>query len=437
MTPQLAPCPEDPRYWAIDSQPTLLLGGSVEDNLFQIPNLEEHLDRLVACGGNYIRCTLSSRDPGDVWFAAQDTDGQYDLDRLEGPYWEKLADLFRLCEERRIVAQVEIFDRFDYAREPWLDNPFNPANNRNYTETETGLAPTYPEHPGQKQNPFFRTVPALENNECLLRYQEAFVRRLLELSLPRSLVLYCISNETNEDPAWGAYWALFLRQRATEAGQTIYLTEMWDAWDLTADEHRATLDHPELYDYLDASQNNQQQHFTHWQNLQRYREIAASARPLCPINTVKIYGANEGRFGTDRDAVERFWRNLLGGVAATRFHRPPAGLGLSEIAQPHLRSVRLLEEAGFVFPSGEVEPPIPGSSRNEVYARRDRDDRILLFFPDGGHVTLRINTPAQYMLHWLRPDQALWEGSPQPIALPERVATPERSGYWVALLSPA
>ena len=34
----------NPQYWQYKSEPVLLLGGSVEDNLFQIPNIEEHLD---------------------------------------------------------------------------------------------------------------------------------------------------------------------------------------------------------------------------------------------------------------------------------------------------------------------------------------------------------------------------------------------------------
>ncbi len=51
-----------PPYWQFRGEPVLLLGGSVEDNLFQIPNLEEHLDLLAAAGGNYVRNTMSSRD---------------------------------------------------------------------------------------------------------------------------------------------------------------------------------------------------------------------------------------------------------------------------------------------------------------------------------------------------------------------------------------
>ena len=31
---------ENPYYWAYDGEPILLLGGSSEDNLFQVPNVE-------------------------------------------------------------------------------------------------------------------------------------------------------------------------------------------------------------------------------------------------------------------------------------------------------------------------------------------------------------------------------------------------------------
>ena len=33
------------------------------------------------------------------------------------------------CNAGEIVVQIELWDRFDFAREPWQDNPFNPKNN--------------------------------------------------------------------------------------------------------------------------------------------------------------------------------------------------------------------------------------------------------------------------------------------------------------------
>jgi hypothetical protein len=54
-------------YWSYEGDDVLLLGGSVQDNLFQIPELTGHLDLLVSAGGNYVRNTMSSRDSGNVW----------------------------------------------------------------------------------------------------------------------------------------------------------------------------------------------------------------------------------------------------------------------------------------------------------------------------------------------------------------------------------
>src|SRR5210317_1583929 len=60
-TSRIEPWPENPKYWQLDGGPVLLLGGTKDDNLFQIPDLEEHLDLLASLGGNYIRNTMSDR----------------------------------------------------------------------------------------------------------------------------------------------------------------------------------------------------------------------------------------------------------------------------------------------------------------------------------------------------------------------------------------
>jgi hypothetical protein len=57
----------NPAYWQYDGKPVLLMGGSKDDNLFQIPDIKEHLDLLKSVGGNYVRNTMSSRDQGNVW----------------------------------------------------------------------------------------------------------------------------------------------------------------------------------------------------------------------------------------------------------------------------------------------------------------------------------------------------------------------------------
>ena len=45
---------------------------------------------------------------------------------------------------------------------------------------------------------------------------------------------------------------------------------------------------------------------------QKYR---AELSPIRPINNVKIYGADTGKYGKTQDGLARFWRNIFGGFA--------------------------------------------------------------------------------------------------------------------------
>ena len=163
---RIRPYEQNPFYWQYKGQPILLLGGSVEDNLFQIAGLEEHLDLLASVGGNYVRCTMSSRDEGDVWPFSQDPGtGLYDLDRPGEAYWARFERFMELTAARDIIVQFEMWDRFDFAREPWERNPYNPKNNSNYTAQESGLKTEIHTHPGRRENAFFCSVPSTTHPE--------------------------------------------------------------------------------------------------------------------------------------------------------------------------------------------------------------------------------------------------------------------------------
>ena len=58
---RIKPWAKNPRYWQYKGQPVLLLGGSKDDSLFQIPDLKKHLDLIASVGANYVRNTMSSR----------------------------------------------------------------------------------------------------------------------------------------------------------------------------------------------------------------------------------------------------------------------------------------------------------------------------------------------------------------------------------------
>lgn len=427
---------ENPRYWALDGVTQPLIGGSVEDNLFQIPNLREHLDLLKASGGNYIRCTMSSRDKGDVWpFFPDPKTGKYDLNRWNPEYWRRFGELLRLTAERGIVVQIELWDRFDLSQDPWQQNPFNPRNNTLLTEDNSRLKTVYQGHPSRGEQPFFRSVPTLDNNTLLLKYQRAFVDKLLEESLPYTHVLYCMDNETSEAPDWGAYWSAFIRERAAKRKREVHTTEMWNPWDLNHPMHLHTFDHPELYSLVDVSQNNHQKGQRHWDNLQSARR-RLTARPR-PMNVVKIYGADTGPYGTDRDGEERFWRGMLGGLATSRFHRPPAGLGLSPKAQAHLKSMRMLLSE-IHLPEGEPRLDILGNRHaNEAYLHAAPGKHYAVYFTDGGEVRLEMLTErGRWRLRWLDILNSRWADERMVEAGTVLLAAPA-AGHWAAVLTPA
>lgn len=434
---RIQPYDEAPFYWQYKGEPALLLGGSMEDNLFQIPDLAAHLDLLKSVGGNYVRCTLSSRDAGDVWPFQRDASSElYDLSRPGVAYWQRFARFLELAAEREIVAQIEVWDRFDYARAPWQENPFNPKNNVNYTAEESGLQEEIESHPGRCENDFFHTVPALQDNQLVRQFQEAHVDQLLAHTLHYGNVLYCMDNETNDSPEWGWYWARYIQERAEQAGVQVHLTEMWDAWDLSDVQHTHTIDHPELYTFVDFSQNNHQEGERHYRNFQEQRQRIARSGHVRPINTVKTYGANSGRHGTSRNGQESFWRHVLGGVAAARFHRPPSGHGLDRIAQANIHSARMLTDRIDVFTCHPANELLVNRSRNEAFCLANPSVEYALYFCDGGDLYLQCDTDTT--VEWLHVHSGQWH---KPVFVPSvdglaHLVTPAYSGYWAALVKP-
>lgn len=410
----LKPWSENPWYWSFHDKPILLLGGSDDDNLFQWPEdrLIPQLERIVDAGGNVIRNTMSDRKDGgfEVYPFRQLENGKYDLNQWNPEYWIRFERLLSETAKRGIIVQIEVWDRFDYtdnrAHDPqrWENHPFNPGKNINYTYAETGLEKRYPEHPGRNKQAFFFSTPKQRNIQPLLRYQERFVHKLLDHSLKYDHVLYCMDNETKAEPEWGEHWARLIRDRATEIGKSVMLTEMWDDWDLSAERHRQTFDHPELYGYVDVSQNNHNNGQKHWDNFLHVRDYL-SALPR-PMNTTKTYGADGNKFKhTDQDAIERFWRHLLAGAASIRFHRPDSGLGINDKAVACIKAARLLETR---IPLWELQPAnslLEDREENEAYlAATASREAFALFFPASKEkraVSLEIEGGRSWTIDWI------------------------------------
>ncbi len=432
---RIRPYTANPRYWQFKGQPVLLLGGSKDDNLFQIPDLKEHLDALKAAGGNYIRNTMSDRkDFGfEVYPFKQLSDGKYDLEQWNEEYWRRFQNLLRWTAERDIIVQIEVWDRFDYSTKNWPPHPYNPKNNINYTAGQSGLAAEYPDHPGQNKQPFFFTTPQQRNNAVLLKYQQRFVDKMLSCSLQYDNVLYCMDNETAADETWGAYWAERIQQRAHEAGKQVCVTEMWDDWDLKAQRHKRTFDHPERYDFCDVSQNNQKKGQEHWDNFQWVRRYIA--RQPRPLNTVKTYGADTGRFGNNRDGLERFWRHVIGGAASARFHRPDSGLGLSAPASAAIRAARKLES---LIKLWDVEPAnhlLSERENNEAYLAAKPGQAYALYFTDGGAVGLDLKAATgPFDVRWIDIGTGEWGKREQVNGGGMATFTAPAKGHWVTAI---
>jgi len=390
-------------YWQYKGEPVMLLGASNDDNLFQWPVdiLIPHLDSMKAIGANYVRNTMSDRpDRGfELYPYKKLKNGKYDLNRWNDAYWNRFDFFLKETAKRDIIVQIEVWDRFDYSRENWLPHPYNPKNNVNYSFKETRLDSVYPNHPGANDQPFFFTTPHQQNNTVLLNFQNRFVEKMLSYSLAYDHVLYCIDNETSGEEEWTVYWAAFILRKAKEKGKKVCVTEMWDDWNLKAESHKRTFDHPELFAYCDVSQNNHQIGKVHWDNFQWVRHyLAPHPRPL---NTVKTYGADGGRHGSTKDGLERWWRHIIGGSASARFHRPPSGLGLSTFS---INSIKIAREIEKIVPFWELKPDLAaleGFDENEAYLASKTGEYYVVFFSNGGEVKLNLNAYLDFFkLKW-------------------------------------
>jgi len=431
----IQPSTKYPQYWMYNGEEILLLGGSREDNLFQIPDLEEHLDLLKSVGGNYVRNTMSSRDSGNVWPFMQLEDGHYDLNQWNQEYWDRFEKFLRLTDERNIIVQIEIWATFDFYRENWDINPYNPANNINYDERVSKLPVKVETHPVYTENNFFRSVPSQMAIATVLDYQRKYVDKLLSYSLAYDHILYCMDNETSVTAEWGKFWSFYIQKKAAEKNKTVYTTEMWDPWDLAHPFHNETFDHPEIYGFVDISQNNHITGEKHWVNgltqLQRLKNISA----LRPVNNVKVYGNDGGRHKTTRNGIESFIQNIFLGCASARFHRPTSGQGLNKIAQAVIRSMRDLTDRMDWFNIYPDNSLLSDREEHEAYCRCLPGKEYAIYFPDGGEVSLDLTQyERDFSVQWLNILQSEWEQQESVKGGSNISLQTPGTGHWIVLI---
>ena len=149
----------------------------------------------------------------------------------------------------------------------------------------------------------------------------------------------------------------------------------------------------------------------HWTNV-LWLTTQARKHPR-PLNNTKIYSDGQTSFGsgTPVDGVERFWRNLIAGAAACRFHRPTSGIGLNDTAKACIRAARKVET---VVPFWDVEPAmqlLSDRAPDEAYLAADLGRKYMLFFTDGGSVGLDLSGQSgMFELRWVDVRTGEWGG---------------------------
>ena len=354
-------CEQYPEYWEYDGKPIMLLGGSKEENPFQIPDLIEHLGLLHSVGGNYTGCTMSSRYPGDVE-PFEKKDGIFDLNVFSEEYWKRFRNFLKYTYKLDIIIQLVVWDSFTFKEESWQKNAFN-----------------------------------LQNN-TIMKYQKAFVDKLMSYSLEYPHVLYCIDNIASGAEEWVAFWAEYIKGKAAGKGLNVHITEMWEHWDMLDQMYNRTFDHPELYSFCDISQNNHVNGAKHQDAISYVKERTKNrARPL---NNVKIYGSYT--YETPEDALERFWRSIFGKCASVNFHSNDLGLGLTPLAQKHILSARKLTYEIKIFECQPHNEFILQSEENQAYCLADPGRVIAVYFTGCSEILLDTSSlNGDLLVKWL------------------------------------
>ena len=477
---QIEPYAENPNYWQYNDRPILLFGGSDRDNIFQWAGdgtkLIDHLDLLKNCGGNYIRCTMSSRaytPDGYRWdllpYPFAEVDGKYDLRQWNEEYWNKLRTFLRETKKRGIVVQLEFWDRWNEsgdsrsARFGWYDSPWNPNNNSTYDWADSPLL-----KPGKTD--FYNAFhyAAVKNDQVLLPLEQRFVEKVIDevIDNRNDHVLFQVDNESgigDETLEPDPYWARFARHYAKSKGAddifvcssrrfhtpTPYKATKFQDWDNL--EIRVPLMNS-AFNFSDVSQNNGNSGQRHYDNLLWYRSkvLEHGARP---INHVKCYhfnwptGASFHRrtSPTDAEAGAKFWRAVFGGAASVRFHRHtptrPGGLregfGLAPEGQRHVRSMREFVDAVHVFRMSPRNDLLCERVANEAYCLAEPGRQYAVFFTGDGDGRVQIElapSKRSFELRWLDIATSCWGRRTTFSSRGDYVLTTPDGGQWVAVL---
>jgi hypothetical protein len=184
----------------------------------------------------------------------------------------------------------------------------------------------------------------------------------------------------------------------------------------------------------------------HWDQLQwLLQQVNRHPRPS---NHTKIYGSGYYGFGTGgpEDGIERFWRDILGGSASARFHRPSAGNGLNDQAKASIRAARLLEERIKLWDIVPHMELLSDRAPNEAYLAAKPGECYALYFTNGGSVSLNLTeAPGTFGITWISVSMGVVVRNSQAATYDTRpkaveggrvvtISAPYTKGGWVAAL---
>ncbi|RPJ83032.1 MAG: hypothetical protein EHM18_14965 [Acidobacteria bacterium] len=152
---------------------------------------------------------------------------------------------------------------------------------------------------------------------------------------------------------------------------------------------------------------------------------------------VKTYGADTGRYGNDRDGIERFWRHVIGGAASARFHRPDSGLGLSKPAIAAIKAARKLESLIRLWDVEPVDNLLSDREANEAYLAARPGVAYALYFPNGGSVALDLQAaPGRFEVRWIDIGSGEWAKRETIEGGTRTTLSAPAEGHWAAAILP-
>jgi len=459
----IRPYSANPRYWQYEGEPVMLLGGNKWDAPFFVRDQKSVYDDLRAAGGNYLRYILKQRldDAGTVTKLVRIfpfkklSNGKYDLNQWSDDYWNRFSSGLQMCRDRDIIVQITLWDHFDFYREQWEISPWNPENNINYTSIESGLAASYPVHPGRDTNPFMKTVPAMQNNRLVLDFQKKLIARMMSIALSYDNVLYNMANEGNPGQMkWDHWWCEFIRGEASAAGKTIYTTTMFDKknWD-------PVVDNPGIYTYVEGSKVG-----SRWTEKGR-RQYDVAIGLINSTNTKEVRPVNAVKIRTQKivkHAQERLWRPLMAGFAALCHHRANdgtytaggprsgddnhasntylyGGLGLERDAMHDIKAMRAFTDVVVPWETSPRQDLLTNRSSDEAYLRAKVGEVYGLYFVDTGSVGLKLGgISGTLRLRWIDIAAGGYTGAEQTLTADGTVTitTPgSTAGGWAAVIT--